>query len=78
MRTVYLDSAFAIRKASVTDSNAVSVERLLLKPNRLMFSWLFWEINNDIGLKTTCSSVFTMNGRRERQFCSYLQVKCLI
>ncbi len=58
MRTNDLESAFAIRKASVTDSNAVSVERLLLKPNWLMFSWLFWEINNDIGLKTTRSSVF--------------------
>ncbi len=58
MRTVYLDSAFAIRKASVTDSNAVSVERLLLKPNWLMFSWLFCERNEDIWLKTTRSSVF--------------------
>ncbi len=65
MRTDDLESAFAIRKASVTDNSAVSVEWPLLKPDWLASSLLFCERNNDTWLKTTHSSVFAMNGRRE-------------
>ncbi len=46
MRTDDLESAFAIRKASVTDSSAVSVECPLLKSDWLKSSWLFCERNN--------------------------------
>ncbi len=65
MRTDDLESAFAIRRASVTESIAVSVEWPLLKPDCLVSSLLFCERNNETWLKTTCLSVFTMNGRRE-------------
>ncbi len=65
MRTDDLESAFAIRRASVTESSAVSVEWPLLKPDWLASSLLFCERNNETWLKTTRSSVFTMNGRRE-------------
>ncbi len=65
MRTDDLESAFAIRRASVTESSAVSVEWPLLKPDCLGSSLLFWERNNETWLKTTCSSVLAMNGRRE-------------
>ncbi len=65
MRTDDLESAFAIRRASVTDSSAVSVEWPLLKPDCLGSSLLFCERNNETWLKTTHSSVLAMNGRRE-------------
>ncbi len=65
MRTDDLESAFAIRRASVTDSSAVSVEWPLLKPDCLASSLLFCERNKETWLKTTHLSVFTMNGRRE-------------
>ncbi len=63
MRTDYLESAFAIRRASVTER--VSVEWPLLKPDCLASSLLFCERNNETWLKTTRSSVLAMNGRRE-------------
>ncbi len=65
MRTDDLESAFAIRRASVTGRSAVSVEWPLLKPDCLASSLLFWERNNEISLKTTHASVLAMNGRRE-------------
>ncbi len=65
MRTDDLKSAFAVRRASVTESSAVSVEWPLLKPDRLVSSLLFCERNNETCLKTTHSSVLAMNGRRE-------------
>ncbi len=64
MRTDDLESAFAIRRASVTESRAVSVKWPLLKPDCLASSLLFWE-RNETWLKTTHLSVFTMNRRRE-------------
>ncbi len=60
-----LELAFAIRRASVTESSAVSVEWPLLKPDYLASSLLFCERNNETWLKTTRSSVLAMNGRRE-------------
>ncbi len=57
MRTDDLESAFAIRRASVTESSD--------KHDCLASSLLFSERNSETWLKTTCSSVFTMNGRRE-------------
>ncbi len=71
MRTDDLELAFAIRRASVTESSAVSVEWPLLKPDCLAVSLLFCENNNETWLKITGSSVFAMNGR-ERQVCSFL------
>ncbi len=65
MRTDDLELAFAIRRASVTESSAVSVEWPLLKPDCLASSLLFCERNNETWLKTTRSSVLAMNGRRE-------------
>ncbi len=65
MRTDDLELAFAIRRASVTDSSAVSVEWPLLKPDCLVSSLLFCERNNETWLKTTRSSVLAMNVRRE-------------
>ncbi len=65
MRTDDLESAFAIRRASVTESSTVSVEWPLLKPDCLASSLLFCERNNETWLKTTRSSVLAMNGRRE-------------
>ncbi len=59
------DLAFAIRRASVTESSAVSVQWPLLKPDCLASSLLFCERNNETWLKTTRSSVLAMNGRRE-------------
>ncbi len=47
MRTDDLELAFAIRRASVTDSSAVSVEWPLLKPDWLASSLLLCERNND-------------------------------
>lgn len=61
-RTDDLESGFAICRASVTDSRAVSVEWPLLKPDWLASSLLFCERNNDTWLKTALSRVFTMNG----------------
>ncbi len=65
MRTDDLESAFAIRRALVSESSTVSVEWPLLKPDCLGPSLLFCERNNETWLKTTCSSVLAMNGRRE-------------
>ncbi len=65
MRTGDLESAFAICRASETESSAVSVEWPLLKPDWLASSLLFCERNNDTRLKTTRLSVFAMNRRRE-------------
>ncbi len=65
MRTDDLESDFAICRASLTESSAVSVEWPLLKPDCLASSLLFCERNNETWLKTTCSSVLAMNGRRE-------------
>ncbi len=47
-----------------SESSAVSVEWPLLKPDCLASSLLFCEKNNETWLKTTRSSVLTMNGRR--------------
>ncbi len=71
MRTDDLGSAFAIRRASVTDSSAVSVEWPRLKPDCLASSLLFCERNNETWLKTTRSSVFTLNGKRDRSVVFY-------
>jgi len=60
-----LEAAFAIRRASVTDSNAVSVECPFLKPDWLTSSWLFRDRKDDTWLKEAHSSVFPMNGMRE-------------
>ncbi len=65
MRTDDLESGFAICKASVTESSAVSGECPRLKPDWLASSRLLFERNEDTWLKTTRSSVFAMNGRRE-------------
>ncbi len=65
MRTDDLESAFAIRRDSVTESSTVSVEWPLLKPDCLASSLLFCERNNETWLKTTRSSVLAMNVRRE-------------
>lgn len=43
LRTDDLNSAFPIHRVSVTDSKAVPVEWLLLKPDWFLFSWLFFE-----------------------------------
>ncbi len=51
MRADDLESAFAIRRASVTESSAVSVEWPLLKPDCLASSLLFCERNNETWLK---------------------------
>lgn len=64
MRIDYLKLAFAIRRDSVTNSNAVSVELPLLKPDWLMSNWLFCARKDDSRLNTTCLSVFAMNGDR--------------
>ncbi len=65
MRTDDLKSAFAIRRASMTESSAVSVECSHLNPDWLASSRLCFDRNEDNWLKTTRSSVFTMNERRE-------------
>ncbi len=65
MRTDDLELAFATRRASVTESSAVSVEWPLLKPDCLASSLLYCERNSESWLKTTHSSVFATNGRRE-------------
>ncbi len=65
MRTDDLESAFAVRRALVTESSAVSVEWPLLKPDCLASSLLFCERNNETLLKSTRSSVLAMNGRGE-------------
>ncbi len=65
MRTDDLESAFAIHGALVTESSAVSVEWPLLKPDCLASSLLYCERNSESWLKTTRSSVFATNGRRE-------------
>ncbi len=65
MRTDDLGSAFAIRRASVTESSAVSVECPSLKPDWLASSRLCFDRNYDNWLKITHSSILAMNGRRE-------------
>ncbi len=65
MKTDDLESAFAIRRASVTESSAVSVECRRLNPDWLASSRLCFDRNDDNWLKTTRSSVLAMNGRRE-------------
>ncbi len=59
MRTDDLESAFAIRRASVTESSAVSVEWPLLKPDCLASSLLYCERNSESWLKTVDSSGVT-------------------
>ncbi len=49
----------------MTESSAVSVECPLLNPDWLASSRLCFNRNEDNWLKTTRSSVFAMNGRRE-------------
>ncbi len=66
MRTDDLESAFAIRRASVTESSAVSVECPHLKPDWLASSRLCFDRNEDNWLKTTRSSGLAMNGMREK------------
>ncbi len=61
MRTDDFESAFAIHRASVTESSAVSVECPLLKPDCLGSSLLFCERNNETWLMTTRSSVLAIN-----------------
>ncbi len=65
MRTDDLESAFAIRSASVTESSAVSIEWPRLNPDWLASSLLFCERNNETWLNKTRLSVFAMNRRRE-------------
>ncbi len=65
MRTDDLESAFAIRRASVTESSAISVECPRLNHDWLASSRLCFNRNEDNWLKTTRSSVFAMNGKRE-------------
>ncbi len=65
MRTDDLESAFAIRRASVTESSTVSIEYPRLNPHWLASSRLCFDRIEDNCLKTSHSSVFTMNGRRE-------------
>ncbi len=65
MRTDDLESAFAIRRASVTESSAVSVECPHLNHYWLASSRLFFDRHLDNLLKTIRSNFFAMNGRRE-------------
>ncbi len=60
-----MESAFAIRRASVTLSSAVSVQCPHLIPDWIASSRLCFDRNEDNWLKTTRSSVLAMNGRRE-------------
>ncbi len=72
MRTDDLESAFAIRRASVTESSAVSVEWPLLKPYCLASSLLFCERNNETWLKTTRSRCFRYEWKeRDRSVVFY-------
>ncbi len=71
MWTDDLESAFAIRKASVTDSSAISVERPLMKPDWLASSLLFCERNNDTWLKTTRLTSQALRGQMD---CDWLSV----
>ncbi len=64
IRTDDMESAFAIRRASVTESSAVSVECPCLNPDWLASSRLRFDRNEDNWLKTTRSSIFTLNGTR--------------
>ncbi len=57
MRTNDLESASTIRKDSVTESSAVSVEWPHLKPDCLAYSLLFCERNNVTWLKTVIEVV---------------------
>ncbi len=67
MRTDDLESAFAIRRASVTEQ--VSVECPRLNPDWLASSRLCSDRNEDNLLKTTRSSILAMNERRETAIC---------
>ncbi len=49
----------------MTENSAVSVECPRLNPDWLSFSRLCSDRNEDNWLKTTNSSVFAMNGRKE-------------
>ncbi len=62
---------FSILRASVTESRAVSVEWMLLKPDCLLSRRLFCARNEESWLNTTCLSVFAMNGRK---VCSFLKL----
>ncbi len=61
MRPDDLESAFAICRASVTESSAVSVECPRLIPDLLASSSLCFDRNEDNWLKTTRSSGLAMN-----------------
>ncbi len=65
MSTEDLEAALASLRASVTESRAVSVDWLLLKPDWLLSRRLFCARNIESWLNTTRSSVFAMNGRRD-------------
>jgi len=64
MRTEGLEAALASLRASITESRAVSVECLLLKPD-LLSKWLFCVRKEEIWLKIILLSVFATNGRRD-------------
>ncbi len=72
-----LESAFAIRNASLTDSSTVSVEWPLLKPDWLASSLLFCERTMIPGWKQLVGG-FWLRMEGEKQVCSYLKVKCLM
>ncbi len=63
MRTDDLESAFAIRRASVIESSAVSVECPRLNPDWLASNRLCSDRNEDNWLKTTHSSILAMRDR---------------
>ncbi len=71
MSTEDLEAALASLRASVTESRAVSVEWMLLKPDCLLSRRLFCARNEESWLNTTCLSVFAMNGRK---VCSFLKL----
>ncbi len=60
-----LEAAFAILRFSTTESQAVSVECPLLKPDWLLSRRLLCVRKVVTWLNTTQSSVFAMKGRRE-------------
>ncbi len=64
MSTEDLEADLASLRASVTESRAVSVEWLLLKPYCLLSRRLFCA-RNKVRLNKTRSSVFAMNSRRD-------------
>ncbi len=60
-----LEAVLASLRASISESKAVSVECLLLKPDSLLSRRLFCVRKAVTWLNTTLSSVFAMKGRRE-------------